>query len=161
MHECSVPEKRHTDILSRRTHLVELDRLRGCIRLPVIGALPPGDYFCIISRARLPRLPKNAMTLKTTFETLDSFNAADDATRREYWMMTMEQRLTILEQLRMQVYPDGQTAPDFKEFLSLLRTHRVEYLENRRPSSVRSALSSPVFRGAFIRPEGGCGDRSE
>ena len=59
------------------------------------------------------------MNSETTFETFDSFSAADDATRREYWMMTMDQRLTILEQLRMQAYPDGQTAPDFKEFLSL------------------------------------------
>jgi hypothetical protein len=51
--------------------------------------------------------------------------------------------------------------PDFKEFLSLLHPYRVEFLEDRLPSSVRSVLSSPVFRGVFIRPEGGCGDRSE
>ena len=57
------------------------------------------------------------MTLKTTFETFDSFSAADDATRREYWMMTMDQRLTILEQLRMQAYPDGQTAPRLQRIL--------------------------------------------
>lgn len=62
-------------------------------------------------------MPKNAMTPKTTFATFDSFNAADDATRREYWMMTMEHRMTILEQLRMQAYPDGQTAPRLQRVL--------------------------------------------
>ena len=57
------------------------------------------------------------MNHKTTFETFDSFKAADDATRCEYWMMTMDQRLTILEQLRMQAYPDGQTAPRLQRVL--------------------------------------------
>lgn len=32
-------------------------------------------------------------------------------------MMTMEQRLLILELLRMQAYPDGQTAPRLERFL--------------------------------------------
>jgi hypothetical protein len=62
-------------------------------------------------------MPKNAMTPKTAFETFDSFKAADEATRRESWMMTMEQRLTILEQLRMQAYPDGQTAARLQRVL--------------------------------------------
>jgi hypothetical protein len=57
------------------------------------------------------------MISKPAFETFDSFNAADDATRREHWMMTMEQRLAILEQLRMQAYPDGQTAPRLQRVL--------------------------------------------
>ncbi len=62
-------------------------------------------------------MPKNAMTPKTTFETFDAFSDSDDATRREYWTMTMEQRLTILEQLRMQAYPYGQTAPRIQRVL--------------------------------------------
>ncbi len=49
--------------------------------------------------------------------TFDSFNAADEATRREYWSTTMAQRLTILEQLRMQAYPDDQTAPRLQRVL--------------------------------------------
>jgi hypothetical protein len=57
------------------------------------------------------------MNSRSTVETFDSFTAADDATRREYWMMTMEQRLAILEQLRMQAYPDGQTAPRLQRVL--------------------------------------------
>ena len=61
------------------------------------------------------QLPRNAVISKFTFQTFDSFNAADDATRRECWMMTREERLTILEQLRMQAYPDGQTAPPTSE----------------------------------------------
>ena len=62
-------------------------------------------------------MPKTTMNPKATFETFDSFSAADDETRREYWMMTVEQRLTILEQLRMQTYPDGQTAPRLQRVL--------------------------------------------
>ena len=47
--------KRH-EILSSPTHLVELDLLRGGMRLPVVGTLPTGDYYVIISRAK--RRPK-------------------------------------------------------------------------------------------------------
>jgi hypothetical protein len=57
------------------------------------------------------------MTSRLALETFDSFKDADEATRREYWMMTMEQRLMILEQLRMQAYPDGQTAPRLQRVL--------------------------------------------
>ena len=57
------------------------------------------------------------MTPNTTFETFDSFSDADDATRCQYSMMTMEQRLTILAQLRMQAYPDGKTAPRLQRVL--------------------------------------------
>jgi hypothetical protein len=57
------------------------------------------------------------MTRNSPLETFDSFAAADAATRREYWSMTMEQRLEILEQLRMQAYPDGQTAPRLQRVL--------------------------------------------
>ena len=39
-------------ILESRTHLVELDLLRGGLRLPAIGGLPPGDYYAVISRSR-------------------------------------------------------------------------------------------------------------
>ena len=44
------------EILSSPTHLVELDLLRGGMRLPVVGTLPSGDYYAIISRAK--RRPK-------------------------------------------------------------------------------------------------------
>ena len=40
------------EILSSSTHLVELDLLRGGMRLPVVGTLPTGDYYAIISRAK-------------------------------------------------------------------------------------------------------------
>ena len=56
-----------------------------------------------------------AMDPQTELRTYDSFAAADEATRCEYWLMSTEQRPGILEQLRMQAYPNGQTAPDFKE----------------------------------------------
>ena len=78
-----------------------------------------------------------AMDPQTELRTYDSFAAADEATRREYWLMSTEQRLGILEQLRMQAYPNGQTAPDFKEFLSLLHTHRVKL---RTPLAKRTSM---------------------
>ena len=44
------------NVLESRSHLVELDLLRGGERLPTIGALPPGDYYAIVSRShRRPR----------------------------------------------------------------------------------------------------------
>lgn len=55
--------KRH-EILSSPTHLVELDLLRGGLRLPVVGTLPHGDYYAIISRAkRRPKCEVYAWTL--------------------------------------------------------------------------------------------------
>jgi hypothetical protein len=57
------------------------------------------------------------VTATLTVQTFDSFSAADEATRREYWSMTMHQRLAILEELRRQVYPDGQTPPRLQRVL--------------------------------------------
>ena len=52
------------EILSSPTHLVELDLLRGGMRQPVIGTLPPGDYYAVISRAkRRPKCEVYAWTL--------------------------------------------------------------------------------------------------
>ena len=39
-------------VLESRSHLIELDLLRGGLRLPAIGGLPPGDYYAIVSRRR-------------------------------------------------------------------------------------------------------------
>ena len=57
------------------------------------------------------------MPSQRRFQTFDSFSAADEATRREYWNMTMQQRLAILEELRKQAYPDGQTPPRLQRIL--------------------------------------------
>lgn len=57
------------------------------------------------------------MTSRFVVQTFDSFSAAEEATRREYWSMTRQQRLAILEELRRQVYPDGQTPPRFQRVL--------------------------------------------
>ena len=57
------------------------------------------------------------MISNSALETFGSFKDADDATRREYWRMTIEQRLMILEQLRMQAYPDGETAHRLQRIL--------------------------------------------
>jgi len=39
-------------VLDSRSHLVELDLLRGGLRLPNTGGLPPGDDYAIVSRSR-------------------------------------------------------------------------------------------------------------
>jgi hypothetical protein len=46
-------------VLESRSHLVELDLLRGGSRLPMVGGLPPGDFYAIVSRSR--RRPKAAV----------------------------------------------------------------------------------------------------
>lgn len=43
--------KKREEIVQSRTHLVELDLLRGGHRLPFAKPLPPGDYYAIVSRA--------------------------------------------------------------------------------------------------------------
>ncbi|MFO0429050.1 MAG: hypothetical protein ACK526_20965 [Planctomyces sp.] len=57
------------------------------------------------------------MVSQPEIQSFGSFTEADESTRREYWMMTMEQRMVILEQLRMQAYPDGQTSPGLQRVL--------------------------------------------
>ena len=39
-------------MLESRSHLVELDLLRGGLRLPTISELPPGDCSAVVSRSR-------------------------------------------------------------------------------------------------------------
>ena len=56
---------KRNEFLSSSSHLVELDFLRGGERLPVIGSLPAGDFYAIVSRAyRRPRCSVYAWTLK-------------------------------------------------------------------------------------------------
>lgn len=53
------------EFLASPSHIVELDLLRGGVRLPVIGSLPPGDFYAIVSRAnRRPRCEVYAWTLR-------------------------------------------------------------------------------------------------
>ncbi|MFK7819132.1 MAG: DUF4058 family protein [Planctomycetaceae bacterium] len=42
--------QKRMDIVSSMTHLVEIDLLRGGERLPIREPLPPGDYYCVVSR---------------------------------------------------------------------------------------------------------------
>jgi hypothetical protein len=44
--------KKRESILRTRCNLVEIDLLRGGVRLPMASPLPSGDYFAIVSRAR-------------------------------------------------------------------------------------------------------------
>ena len=58
-------------ILSSPTHLVELDLLRGGLRLPVIEALPSADYFCIVSRGWMrPRADLYSWTMQQKLPTI-------------------------------------------------------------------------------------------
>ncbi len=62
---------KRNEFLSSSSHLVELDFLRGGKRLPVIGSLPPGDFYAIVSRAyRRPRCSVYAWTLKNKLPTI-------------------------------------------------------------------------------------------
>jgi hypothetical protein len=47
--------RKRTEILESRSHLVEIDLLRGGVRLPTTEPLPPGD--CIAFVCRQERLP--------------------------------------------------------------------------------------------------------
>lgn len=53
------------EFFEKTFNLVELDLLRGGARLPLVGSLPPGDFYTIISRAnRRPRCEVYAWTLR-------------------------------------------------------------------------------------------------
>ena len=43
------------EILRSKTNLVEIDLLRGGLRLPTVEPLPPGDFFAFVCRARRRR----------------------------------------------------------------------------------------------------------
>jgi len=62
---------KRTEFLSRSSHLVELDLLRGGDRLPLIGPVPAADYFAIVSRAnRRPRCEVYAWTIRDPLPTI-------------------------------------------------------------------------------------------
>ncbi|MEJ7594037.1 MAG: DUF4058 family protein [Planctomycetaceae bacterium] len=62
---------KRVEILSSPTHLVELDLLRGGMQLSVVGSLPPGDFYAIISRVkRRPRCEVYAWTLRDTLPSI-------------------------------------------------------------------------------------------
>jgi len=62
-------EKREV-ILQSTAHLVELDLLRGGLRLPTTTPLPPADYYAIVSRRQ--RRPKAAVYAWTIRDPLPS-----------------------------------------------------------------------------------------
>lgn len=58
-------------VLQSQAHLVEFDLLRGGARLPMADALPPGDYYAIVSRAyRRPRAEVYAWAARDPLPTL-------------------------------------------------------------------------------------------
>ncbi len=57
--------RKREEVLQSRSHLVELDLLRGGERMPTVDPLPPADYYAIVSRAeRRPRAQVYAWTLR-------------------------------------------------------------------------------------------------
>jgi hypothetical protein len=44
-------EKKRQQVLSSATHLVEIDLLRGGTQMPLLGTVPPMNYYILVSRA--------------------------------------------------------------------------------------------------------------
>jgi hypothetical protein len=56
---------KRNEVLESRAHFVELDLLRGGARLPLVGPVPQGDYYAIVSRQeRRPKVDVFAWTLR-------------------------------------------------------------------------------------------------
>lgn len=71
-------EKRD-DVLQSQANLVEIDLLRGGERLPLAGAIPSGDFYVHVCRAkRRGRVDVYAWTLKQRLPTIPIPLAADD-----------------------------------------------------------------------------------
>lgn len=101
-------EKRQ-EILDSPTHLVELDLLRAGLRLPMQSALPPGDYYAIVSRARrrpqveiyawplLHRMPKIPIPLAEGDADimLDLQSALDTVYGRAMYELSLEYTATL------------------------------------------------------------------
>ncbi len=63
--------KKRDTIFASNVHLVELDLLRGGVRMPMGDPLPPGDYYAIISRSyRRPYCEVYAWTLRDKMPTI-------------------------------------------------------------------------------------------
>ncbi|MEZ8220671.1 Protein of unknown function (DUF4058) [Candidatus Fervidibacteria bacterium JGI MDM2 JNZ-1-D12] len=63
--------KKRDAIFASDVHLVELDLLRGGVRMPMGDPLPPGDYYAIISRSyRRPYCEVYAWTLRDKMPTI-------------------------------------------------------------------------------------------
>jgi hypothetical protein len=59
------------EVLQSRAHLVELDLLRGGVRLPTTTPLPEGDYYAIVSRRqRRPKAAVYAWTVRDRLPTI-------------------------------------------------------------------------------------------
>lgn len=59
------------ELLRSRTHLIELDLLRGGLRLPTIETLPPGDYYAFVARGnRRPRVSVYSWSLRDPLRTI-------------------------------------------------------------------------------------------
>ena len=64
-------QKKRETILRSLTHLVELDLLRGGMRMPTKNRKPPADYYAIISHAdRRPRATLTHWTIRDRLPTL-------------------------------------------------------------------------------------------
>lgn len=71
-------EKRD-DLLGSETHLVELDLLRGGLRLPMRRRLPAGDYYAIVSRVdRRPWADVWPFTVRDPMPSVPAPLAGDD-----------------------------------------------------------------------------------
>jgi hypothetical protein len=70
---------KRAEVLESRTHLVELDLLRGGERLPTVEPLPAGDYYGFVCRGnRRPRVEVYAWGLRGSLPTIPIPLGADD-----------------------------------------------------------------------------------
>ncbi len=54
---------------------------------------------------------------RSAVQVFESFEEADRADRIERWSMKHDERLSMLEHLRKNYYPDGKTAPRLQRVL--------------------------------------------
>ena len=72
-------DNKRQQLLSSEANLVEIDLLRRGARLPVIGSLPPADYYAIVSREdRRPTAEIYAWTLRQRLPAIPIPLAGDD-----------------------------------------------------------------------------------
>lgn len=95
-------EKRD-QILQSPANLVELDFLRGGMRLPVVG-LPPGDYFAIVSRAR--RRPKASSYPWTMRQPMPTFGVPLKGNDPDVLLDLQKAFTTVYERARYQLSLD-------------------------------------------------------
>jgi hypothetical protein len=79
-------QEKRLALIDQPVHLVELDLLVGGHRLPMSAALPPGDYYALVSRAdRRPDCDVYAWSVRQPLPSIPIPLAAPDADACSTW----------------------------------------------------------------------------